>query len=366
MQNMPGRSRGTGEGVTIYDVEYYWLRDHEDLGKADDYPLLMDAGDTASYTTGDETHGTSVLGILIAGNNGFGVTGIAYGASIKLAPTRTVTPPDTDPYINRPNAILLAVADGKPGDVILIEQQEYVCGLTSYGPIEDDLAAFQAIQTATALGFVVVEAAGNSTVDLDQAACAGKFNRSTRDSGAIIVGAGDPPTLTTDRQRRSSSTYGNRVDLQGWGSAVVTTGGGYLQGGSAYPRQAWYTNNFTGTSAASPMVAGAAAVIQAIAIHKNSAPLSPWQVRDLLVEQGSPQLGDTSQHIGPRPNLKNAIDHLPQSAANLTVNITDSDNDGTCSVTDCSLREADRGGQQQHRHNHYPGGEYDLQPGRGR
>ena len=38
---------------------------------------------------------------------------------------------------------------------------------------------------------VVVEAAGNGAVELDAPECEGWFDRSVRDSGAIIVGAGE-------------------------------------------------------------------------------------------------------------------------------------------------------------------------------
>ena len=39
----------------------------------------------------------------------------------------------------------------------------------------------------------------------------GRFDRAVRDSGAIVVGAGDATTRTA----LTFSSYGNRVDLQG-------------------------------------------------------------------------------------------------------------------------------------------------------
>ena len=86
-----------------------------------------------------------------------------------------------------------------------------------YGPIEVVSPVFDAIQTAVANGFVVVEAAGNGSVNLDQAACGTTFDRTVQDSGAIIVGAGQPPSSGADRQRATFSTFGSRVDVQGWG-----------------------------------------------------------------------------------------------------------------------------------------------------
>jgi len=65
----------------------------------------------------------------------------------------------------------------------------------------------------------------------------------------------------------------------------------------------WYTGFFSGTSSASPIVTGAAANLQAIALNRFGTPLTPFEIRRLLVETGSPQLGATTEHIGPRPNL---------------------------------------------------------------
>lgn len=209
---------------------------------------------------------------------------------------------------NPANAILLAVADGAPGDIILLEQQAAVCGLPGFGPVEWISSVFAAIQTAVANGFVVVEAAGNGNVDLDQAACGTAFDRAVRDSGAIIVGAGRPPGSGFDRQREGFSTYGSRVDVQGWGDGVMTTGYGawYVNPDDPGNPNFWYTAGFSGTSSASPIVAGAAANLQGIALVRFGAALSPAHMRELLVLTGSPQLGDTRKHIGPRPNLREA------------------------------------------------------------
>lgn len=131
------------------------------------------------------------------------------------------------------------------------------------------------------------------------------------------------------------------MDVQAWGSGVVTAGVGYLYGPVQHlAKQYYYTDRFNGTSSASAMIAASAAVLQAVAIHQNGALLSPWQVRDLLVNTGSPQLGDATQEIGPQPDLHHAIADLPQSAETLTVNVGGSQNDGTCGMTDCSLSEA--------------------------
>jgi serine protease len=307
---------GNGTGVRIYDVEYSWNQNHEDLSKAHGISLLLDPGDSSVDPFADDNHGTAVLGEIVADNDAKGVTGISWGADVGLAPPNT-----SGLGYNPAHAILLAVADGSPGDVILIEQQTTVCGLPDghFGPIEWISPVFDAIRTAVANGFVVVEAAGNGAVDLDQPACNTRFDRSVRDSGAIIVGAGGAPTSGRDRQRLSFSSFGSRVDMQGWGESVATTGYGfsYRNPDDFSNPNFWYTNSFAGTSSASPIVAGAAANLQGIAFKHFSTLFSPAEIRDLLVATGNPQLGNTAEHIGPRPDLRGAISRLSTVVNNL-------------------------------------------------
>jgi len=313
---------GNGSGVKIYDIEYKtWNQNHEDLTKVHGLQLLVDPGDSGVDPFGDD-HGTAVLGMLIADSDSKGITGISWGAEIGLAPAAT-----TLLGYNPAHAIVLAAADAAPGDIILVEQQLAVCGLTdpNYGPPEWSLPVFEAIQTAVANGVVVVETAGNGAVDLDQPACGGLFDRSVRDSGAIIVGAGRFPGSGFDRGRASFSSYGSRVDLQGWGEGVATTGSGlalYNNPDDPTNPNFFYTDNFSGTSAAAPMIAGAAANLQGIALSHFGAPLPPSQIKSLLVDTGSPQLGNTSQHIGPRPDLLRAITQLLGIVTTPETNIT--------------------------------------------
>jgi hypothetical protein len=304
---------GNGQGVTIYDVEYNWLHTHDDLSTAGGVTLLLNPGDSnlppgfegcpAPCDRVNREHGTAVLGAMVADHDTRGVTGISWGAKVGLAPANTL-----NLGYNPANAIILAVANGSAGDVILLEQQYPVCGLLNFGPIEVLPAVFDAIQTAVAQGFVVVEAAGNGGVNLDQVACSGVFDRTVQDSRAIIVGAGQPPSSGADLQREGFSSFGSRIDLQGWGSGVVTTGYGDLYMAPDRPADPglWYTGGFNGTSSAAAIVAGAAANLQGIALAQAGVPLSPLQTRTLLVQTGSPQLGNIAEPIGPRPNLLKA------------------------------------------------------------
>ena len=129
-----------------------------------------------------------------------------------------------------------------------------------------------------AKGIIVVEAAGNGTQNLDAAdlltrrrpgfpsSWRNPFNPGNPSSGAVVVGAGAPPPGThgrdngPDRSRLDFSNFGARVDVQGWGREVTSTGYGDLQGGSN--QDLWYTDQFSGTSSASPVVVGTLAATQ--------------------------------------------------------------------------------------------------------
>lgn len=296
------RPGGTGKNVMIVDIEYSFNRTHEDLK-----PTTIIGG--AMYNGYGNDHGTAVLGELVGLKNAYGVTGIAFGAVPRFS---SPCPNSACSGYNPANAINVARLRTTPGDVILIEQQTSVCGLADYGPIEWIQSAYDAIKLSTASGRIVVEAAGNGNLNLDRASCANRFKRSVRDSGAIIVGAGAPPSFSqADRSRMYFSTYGSRVDVQGWGALVVTSGYGDLQGGI---KNIWYTAGFSGTSSASPIVAGAAAVLSSIAQQRGTLMTPAW-IRSTLMVTGSPQQAapgyPVTQRIGPRPNLRRAIARLP-------------------------------------------------------
>ena len=112
-----------------------------------------------------------------------------------------------------------------------------------------------------------------------------------------------------DRSRLGFSNYGRRVDCQGWGREVTTTGYGDLQGGA--DRNRWYTDRFSGTSSASPCVVGSLACLQGILRARRMRPLSPTAAISLLRTTGSPQTDapgrPRTQRIGNRPNLRQMI-----------------------------------------------------------
>ena len=188
---MPG---GRGQGVRLVDVETAWIVTHEDFDLhpslripfgdptfesaflAD--PLVADPPDDLSVGQ----HGLSVLAILAADDDsdfisdcdsvdGCGLTGIASGLDrIFLSPH----------HQNVGGAIDVALPPSgplRPGDILLLEvgvARVPDCFIDPDGPeagnafpAECNQAVFDSIARATALGIVVVEAAGNGRTVLE-------------------------------------------------------------------------------------------------------------------------------------------------------------------------------------------------------
>jgi hypothetical protein len=340
---------GRGEGVNIIDIEGGWNFTHEDL--------LHNQGGVVSGTSSSdpyyENHGTAVLGEFSGDRNTFGITGISPDASVSgvsLFPTELTSP-----------AIRIAADRLRPGDIILLEvhypgprwpgSEQTQFGFIAVEWWPDDL---DAIRYAVSKGVIVVEAGGNGGQNLDDpvydtplpgfpASWRNPFNPANPSSGAVVVGAGNPPAGThgrnahptrgepyADRARCYFSNYGARVDAQGWGWEVTSTGYGDLQGGPN--PDLFYTDLFSGTSSASPIVVGALACVQGVLRARGRTPLSPARAQQLLGSTGSPQqdgpgftftsnMGGTgypqdyparpaTERIGNRPNLRQLLDRL--------------------------------------------------------
>ena len=291
---IPNVKGSDAKGMSFADVEYDWTLNHEDLGIPN---LRFLETELTPDRFGGPEHGTAVLGILSSLPNSFGVTGIAPGALAYVASASS-----TELGYMPARAIGIAMNKLQAGDVIVIEQQSPICGLEDYGPLEYYQDVFDAVSAATAKGIIVVAAAGNGDVNLDRGTCQGTFDRAKRDSQAIIVGAGS----STDRTKLSFSNYGSRVDVQGWGENVTTTGYGDAYNPTNDVRR-YYTKSFNGTSSATPIVAGTVLVIQGVRKACGLPPATPLEMRDLLVRTGTRQGSPRAKNIGPLPNLQAAL-----------------------------------------------------------
>ena len=303
-----------GDGISIVDVENGWNFCHEDL--------VQNEGGVMIGSHSNSDHGTAVLGIVSGDNNAFGVTGIVPNAFISGA--SAIYCQKLNKW-NAADAIRAAADKLMPGSVILLEMHAPGPNATGDGSDQQGFIAieywdaeFAAIQYAIAKGIYVVEAAGNGGEDLDGVAYAGKFDRAQRDSGAIIVGGGQSAHDANPRSRIWWSNYGSRLDVQGWGYDIVTTGG--RQDANYYDRidqsdpARCYTKSFGGTSGASPIVVGAVAAVSGYLAARKAGPLSPAAMRNLLATTGTHQEDapgyPATQRIGALPNLAAALGKL--------------------------------------------------------
>ncbi len=281
---------GRAQGRTIAHIEGSWVVGHEDLA-------LMTS---AAYVSGPPTsnfanssswtqHGTACVGIMAADRNGYGVNGFASGrkklllACIGYGAARQIN-----------NCAGLS----GPGDVFSSSFAYVVSG--KHAPLTWVRANYDAVRNATAKGITYAFAAGNSNKDLMDPIYRGRFDPSKYDSGGVIVGA----SKTNGIDKISFSNYGKRVDCHAWGTGITTFGYGKLFNGGGDKRQ-YYTYSFGGTSGATPIVAGIAAVFWNAVKEQNGVSLKSSEVRNALRKYGTPQR--YGGHIGVQPDLKKML-----------------------------------------------------------
>jgi hypothetical protein len=289
------RQRGlTGAGVRVSDVEYGWINDHEDLGTVYEEPNQTIPSFVFSNNWND--HGAAVLGIMGALANRYGMEGAGWNAGLATYPEYSV-----EELSRRPAAITRAVMDSQVGDVVVLEMQTVGRPGGGFVPAEVNPSVWQAVKLGTDAGVVITAAAGNGNEDLDASAYADY--RSRGDSGAIIVGAG---TDDASHRKLGFSSYGSRVDVQGWGTGVATLAYGDLARLDGDERQT-YTARFGGTSSATPIVTSAVILLQERARERLGRSLDSVEMRAVLKNTGIPQGGNTGRPIGPFPDLDAAL-----------------------------------------------------------
>lgn len=306
----------SGQNVTIHNVEYGFNKNHEEFN---DTNCNIATGMTinSSASTSFTEHGTATMGVLFGHNGSYGITGIAHGAQrVWLYPEWQQS------GYSRTNAITQALNNSSVGDVIVFEMQAYgLNGTVSnprFVPAEYDILVWNLTKALTDSGRIVVAAAGNGYQDLNSPDY--QTYMGYGDSGAIIVGGGTantthaiyPPYVVSGVTY--TSTYGSRVDVQGWFENVRTTGAipgsGFTLVGSDF-NQSYMT--FTGTSSATAQLGGVVTVLQSYYKSQTNNTLTSQQMRTILKNTGIPQGGDISKNIGPFPNMLAAFNLIQQT-----------------------------------------------------
>jgi len=89
------KAGGTGSNVRVCDIEYSWNYNHAEITKAVGSQINPN---TILDPFNNDDHGTAVIGELVANNNGWGTTGICYGATLRTCGSYFIVPgppPDT-------------------------------------------------------------------------------------------------------------------------------------------------------------------------------------------------------------------------------------------------------------------------------
>lgn len=196
----------------------------------------------------DQTHGTHVAGIIAAGtNNRVGVAGMSWGA--KVLPVKALDAGGSGSTCNVVAAMAYAAS-----------QSVQVVNMSLGGPGPCPAAMQEAADLATRAGALVVASAGNSGAEFNTTTSPANCNNT------LGVAATDP----SDRAA-SFSNYGSYVDVSAPGVDILSTVIDPKTGKRGYAA-------LSGTSMASPMVAGLAALLAA-----RHADWTPQQIADRIM-----------------------------------------------------------------------------------
>jgi subtilisin len=267
---------GNGSGVVAVDVAVI------DTGIDIDHPDLNVVGgqNCSSGSTYDDGngHGTHVAGTIGAYDNAIGVVGVAPGA--RLYAVRVLNNAGSGSW----SSVICGI-DWVTANRATIEVANMSLGGSGSDTGCNDGGMHQAICNSVAAGVTYVVAAGNSSDDSANHVPAAYDEVITVSALADFngsAGGGAAPTCRTDVDDTFAdfSNYGADVDLIAPGVCINSTwkGGGY--------------NTISGTSMASPHVAGAAALYKA-----NNAGATPVQVKTALQNAGNPDWSEDPDGI---------------------------------------------------------------------
>ncbi len=282
-----------GDGATLEWDGTGWVLDPDDIdgvdddgnGQIDDL-IGWDFDDDDNDPDDDGNHGTACAGIAAAvTDNSTGVAGVA--GSCRIMPLKVDL--NSGMNANRADAINYAAS--------FVDDYDGVVLSNSWAMSSGDFTAVHsAVINAKAAGAVVCFAAGNSnTTPISYPAIYEQ---------AIAVGATSEcderkSTTSCDGEYWWGSNYGDSLSIAAPGVNIYTTD---RTGASGYSASD-YISTFNGTSSATPVVAGAAALVISQHIHISPAgsSLTPDEVQEILEFSADAVGGYDYNHDASRP-----------------------------------------------------------------
>lgn len=265
-----------GKGITVHLVDDDFESQHEDLV----------CQDTSYYDSLTEVHGIgnrgiANAGILLAGNNTFGIVGMIHEAKLIFYRTDAWTQVNNDGV--------------NPGDIVIINH------VTPRGPLICDADSRSVLKKLLLKGAIIVIPAGSGNRNLDN------------DARCKDMGEVENVVLVTS----SSSATGERVSdtnyasfpgvVNIWGTKdMVTLGYGDLQNAPVINRK--YTSHFKGDLA---LVGGTLAAIQGFMIQQKNKYLNAMEMIDLIHKTSN--LDGLNHSIGYRPDLLKMVNYVNEN-----------------------------------------------------